>query len=219
MIDYQTRGRPRGYDTGKGLSYATIERIGLAARDRLGLPRSGPIDGLQVFERLDRVRVQAEGRTIPLSYAVKELPDGVDACAKYEPDEGEIVVYLAARCYDDLRRRKPYTSFVLCHEVMHAVLHHQLLERMSQMAHRKAVLQRGDVRHPPYRDTEWQADSGAAAMLAPATSLHSEVLRIGEAALSPDYISEMFGVTNTTATIRARHYKERLLPLLQQGKI
>jgi hypothetical protein len=164
----------RGVAASRPQSYTSLERVAANVRGRLLPGRSDvePVPGLQLFERLDEYQVTVGGSSLPLQYAVEELPAGIEAQAHYSVDEGAIVVALVEATYGDLRAGTGRALFTVAHEVGHAVLHaKELVERRLANVDSRA-LHRGAVGgHKPFMDTEWQANGFAAAMLVPATGL------------------------------------------------
>jgi hypothetical protein len=204
----------RGVAASRPQSYTSLERIAAHVRGRLLPGRSDvePVPGLQLFERLDEYRVNVGGSTLPLQYAVEELPAGIEAQAHYSMEEGAIVVALAEGTYDDLRAGTGRALFTVAHEIGHAVLHpNELVGRRIANVNPRA-LHRGAVGgHKAFMDTEWQANGFSAAMLMPATGL-LKLERAGH--LDARTVSRVYLVSLQAAELRLKVFVDRRRDLL-----
>lgn len=104
------------------------------------------------------------------------------------PDEGTIII--RSDVYDNLCTDQCRARFTLAHELGHLVMHRDIaLPRSRTHIHRF------------YEDSEWQANTFAAEFMAPLRL----VQKIGT---SPRKISEVFGISFESATIRAREVEK-----------
>jgi hypothetical protein len=163
-------GKSPGFPADQSLSYFDLERRAQKIRALLALDPVSPLPGLRLFESLDRYAVRFGDREFRLEYAVGVLAPGVEAEARFE--EEELTLTLSEETYRDLEEDRPRARFSLSHELGHVVSHAAQLRRLARIPHSEAALQRARVpNHPPYRDTEWQANGFAAALLMPAPAL------------------------------------------------
>jgi len=198
-----------GYRADQARSYASIERIAKRLRAILA-PGIGPMERLpsiRLFEHLNDYSVSAEGHAIPIDYATKEhLPR--EGLTIFDSDDGMILVALRESTYLSLEREDPRARYTLAHEVGHAVLHPEELVRLGRIPHWEAAMHRGAAPdHPPYLDTEWQANVLAAALLAPAEGLAMIEQRSRD--LSPALVRGHFGVSWEAAEIRVKVFRSR----------
>lgn len=204
----------RGVRAYRARSYAAIERIALEARRRIA-PEVGldePLNGLHLLEHLDEYSVKVRGVSIPLIGGAEELPLGIEAQARYDARNEEIVVALEKRTYAELRRAAPRAVFTVAHEIGHAVLHAAELVDRGLAAPDPRAMQRALPEHKPYHDTEWQANSFAAALLMPARGLL--LLEKRGVDLDAFVITEHFSVSTQAAEVRLRTYQTRKLELI-----
>lgn len=158
------------------------------------------------------------GRVIPLTYAVEDLPAGVEAQTRYERDRGCITIALSPATYAALEGGEARATFSVAHEIGHAVLHTEELVELSQIPHKTAAMLRGQADHAVYFDTEWQAHGFAGALLMPAEGLaqvESEApwgpLRIP---MGPTLIVLRYGVSHAAAEIRWRVFGQHRTALM-----
>lgn len=156
------------------LSHVDIERAAAGVRRMFELDPLVPLPGLELFERLDRYHLPVGAQHLQLTYAVEqELLDGALACARYEEADNAIALVLSADTYNDLERRNGYRArFSVAHEIGHAVLHGSQLVELTQIDHVQRAMLRTDASDTPiYRDSEWQANTFAGALLVPGPGL------------------------------------------------
>lgn len=214
-LDFRELERiPRGVHAGFKMSYSGIERRAERFRAKAlpDLDMSDPVPGHQLFSRIGRLRVAHGDRSIPLEYAVNELPQGTEGMALYDRDQDCIVVALSACTYDALERNEPRAVQTLGHELGHAILHTDVLVRMGRAPHRVAALMReARPQHKFCEDTEWMANAFSAALLAPARALSA--LELVEE-LSVDALQTRFNLSVQGARNRLnvyQKYREKLL--------
>lgn len=205
---------PRGYPAGFGMSYSKLELAATLVRSKV-LPDVGllsPLPALRVFERLEKYYVELGGQRVPLEHAVNVLPSGIEAMTLYDAVSGKIVLVLSEETYERLEADQPRAIQTFFHELGHAVLHATLLKKMGTMPHFKAALMRGPVpSHPHYEDTEWMADSFAAAIRVPAAGLRQLELA---GLLDHPTVCNTFNVSGEAARIRLEvytKYKQKLI--------
>jgi len=205
---------PRGVPAYRGRSYAELERLAGDVRRKIA-PAAKVTESLNatsIFEHLDEYRVSVRGTSVALDYAVENLPPTVEAEAKYDPETNKIVVTLSAKTYAELRRGTPRAVFTVAHEIGHAVLHPaELFDRA--LAPDPRAMQRVIPTHQLYKDTEWQANGFAAALLMPARGLL--ILEANGADLDGFVISEQFAVSMQAAELRLKTYSTHKRDLLQ----
>ena len=189
-----------GFRADRPLSLAKVENVAGRLRQRLGL---GVLDRLPqadlLFEKLEGLEVGR--RRIPLSTEVKDLPAEALAFTEYEPGSCRIIVGVSDETYEMLEDDMPRGRFSVCHELAHAEEHTDLLIRLQRLPHRKGQLFRDSAPpHKAYWDTEWQANSIAAALLMPAQGV---LQAAQENPMWPEEaIMEAFGASREAAEIR-----------------
>lgn len=197
-----------------GYSYERLERIAAYVRDQLNYSPTEAIDTLQLFDGLDIDVRDKTGRDIPIHGGVIELDDS-EGYARYDRNRGVIEILASPKIYGWLETGYPRGGFFVAHELGHCVLHTDQLVRLAQMPKvQQAALQRGgqEVAHKAYRDTEWQANAFAAALLMPAQGLLILEQEYGK--LSQAIVVEHFQVSAEAARYRLELYKTRKEQLL-----
>lgn len=198
----------RGLNVRRGRSYEELEAIAANVRS-IALPNLGatdPVNGLHLFESVHRYKIQVrrESRLLGLDTAIRDdLPDGVEAVTMFE--DGVIVICLTEDSYSKLERGAPRATFTVCHEIGHGVLHAPVLRTMRQMPHAAEGLYRGTMEHPPYQDSEWQANAFAGALLMPADGVVS-ILRDGG---TEHDVANVFHASLHAARIRVQQVSRR----------
>jgi hypothetical protein len=196
-------------------SYASIEAVARNVRRQLGLKFSERINAVALFESLDECSVAVSGRTVKLDYAVSELSPGIEALARYNPEEDKIDLVLSEETYRGLEIDNPRDRFSLCHEIGHSVLHPAKLMRLANMGKAQlAALYRGMVQPlPTYKDSEWQAEAFSAAFLMPADGLLA--LERERGGLTHQRVMDSFVVSAAAAETRLRVFRSRRSLLLK----
>ena len=197
-----------------GYSYRKLEQVAARVRDLLDYSPTEAINTLLLFDGLDIEVRDGTGRDIPIHGAVIEL-NGSEGFAKYDGDRRVIEILASPEAYNWLETGHPRGGFFVAHELGHCLLHTDQLVRLAQMPKAKqAALHRGgeEVGHKTYRDTEWQANAFAGALLMPAQGLLILEQEHGE--LSPDIIVEHFHISAEAAGYRLELYNDRKKELL-----
>ena len=197
-----------------GYSYKKLEKIAAHVRDQLNYSPTEAIDTLQLFDGLDIDVRDKTGRDIPIRGGVIELNDS-EGYARYDRARGVIEILASPKTYDWLETGYARGGFFVAHELGHCVLHTDQLVRLAQMPKvQQAALHRGgqEVAHEAYRDTEWQANAFAAALLMPARGLLILEQEYGE--LSRAIVVEHFCVSAEAARYRLDLYNTRKEQLL-----
>ena len=144
-----------------------------------------------------------------------ELEDS-EGFTKYDSDRRIIEILAAAKTYDWLEQDYPRGGYFVAHELGHCLLHTDQLVRLAQMpAAQQAAFHRGGqgAAHEIYRDTEWQANAFASALLMPARGLLA--LEQKHSGLCLDDIAEHFRVSAEAASYRLELYNKRKRQLVQ----
>jgi hypothetical protein len=197
----------RGFKAQRPRSRSAIERIAQGLRSKMNLLPTAPFPGVELFEALDDFGVIFDGRRIPLNYACRDLPVGVEAQALFNSDEGVIDIIVPEATYFDLEANVPRARFSIAHELGHVYLHTAELLRLASFPHADAALLRGKkFDYPVFYDTEWQADTFAASMLMPGQGLVK--LETQRGSLTEQLIQSHFGVSRASAEIRMRMFAE-----------
>ena len=203
-----------GVRADRGYSYRKLEKIAAYVRDRLGNSPTEAINALWLFDGLHIEVRDGIGRDIPIHGSVIDL-NGSEGYAKYDGDRRVIEILASPETYDWLEQGHPRGGFFVAHELGHCLLHTAQLVCLAQMPKaQQAALHRGgeEVGHEAYRDTEWQANAFAGALLMPARGLLILEQEHGE--LSPDIIVEHFHVSAEAAGYRLELYNDRKEQLL-----
>lgn len=185
-------------------SYAEIER--LAARSRRVLaPRKElhePLNGESLFERLDDFNVSG----VQLDYGVcgSDAIGGAEALTYFDPHKGAVYIMLSEVAHGQLSDGYARPLFTVSHEIGHAVMHMRILKEAHILRH---GLARGGE-HKRYRDSEWQADAFAAALIAPAAG----IARLG--LTTADEIGRAFGMSDEASRIRLQIFNQHRSDLL-----
>jgi hypothetical protein len=200
----------RGIKADQAMSYAKLEGRARHLREVLELDPNGQLPGVATFERLRRIVYRLGDETVGVTYAVEELPSGVEGWTTF--DLGHITVTLTPRTYTGLERGTVRARFTLAHELGHLELHSPELLRLAALPHNVRALARGPRHYEVFYDTEWQADGFAAALLMPATGLAALEKRHG--ALTTRLVADFFAVSMDAARIRIDSFTKRRRELL-----
>ena len=201
---------PSGVRAARGYSHRDRERFAAYVRKQLRFSPTAAIDTLRLFEGLDDITVQAgTGRTIPLRGNVVELEES-EGFTKYDNERQIIEILASVKTYCCLEQDYPRAGYFVAHELGHCLLHTDQLVRLAQMpAAQQAAFHRGGqvVAHEIYRDTEWQANAFASAILMPARGLLA--LEQKYSGLRPTDIAQHFRVSVEAASYRLELYSKR----------
>ena len=207
---------PSGVRADRGYSYRKLENFAAYVREQLRFSPTAAINGLRLFDGLDDITVQDRtGQAIPLRGNVIELEDS-EGFTKYDSDRRIIEILAAAKTYDWLEQDYPRGGYFVAHELGHCLLHADQLVRLAQMpAAQQAAFHRGGqgAAHEIYRDTEWQANAFASALLMPARGLLA--LEQKHSGFCLDDIAEHFRVSAEAASYRLELYNKRKRQLVQ----
>ena len=164
---------------------------------------------------LDDITVHnGAGPEIPLRGHVIDIEDS-EGFARYDSDRRMIEILASSKTYDRLEQGHPHAGYFVAHELGHCLLHTNQLVRLAQMpAVEQAAFHRGGqvAGHEAFRDTEWQANAFAGALLMPARGLLA--LEQEHRGLSSDSIAEHFDVSAEAAGYRLELYNNRTKQLL-----
>ena len=203
-----------GVRADRGYSYRKLEKVAAYVRDRLEYSPIEAINTLLLFDSLNFKVRNGTGRDILIHGSVIEL-SGSEGFAKYDGDRRVIEILASPETYDWLERGHPRGGFFVAHELGHCLLHTDQLVRLAQMPKsQQAALHRGaqEVAHEAYRDTEWQANAFAGALLMPGRGL--VILEQEHGELTPDIVAEHFHVSDEAAGYRLELYNDRKKELL-----
>lgn len=202
--------RPSGVRADSGYSYRDLERVAGHVRERLQFSPTAAINALRLFDGLDDITVRARtGQAIPLRGNVVDLEDS-EGFTKYDRDRRVIEIQASTTTYSWLEQGYPRGGYFVAHELGHCLLHTDQLMRLAQMpvAHQAAFHRGGRVvAHPVYRDTEWQANAFASAILMPARGLLALEQRYRR--LCPSDVARHFRVSVLAASYRLELYSKR----------
>jgi hypothetical protein len=202
--------RPVGIRADRGYSYRDLEHIASRVRKQLALPPTTAINAQELFDGLDLSVRDRNGRSIPVRGGVIEIKDS-EGYSRYDSDQEVIEILASAATYAWLEQGHPRAVYFVSHELGHCLLHTNLLVRLAQMpSGQQAALHRGGERstHKFFRDTEWQANAFAGALLMPARGLVALEQKHSDG-LFPEEIAEHFQVSVQAATYRLQTYNDR----------
>jgi hypothetical protein len=188
-------------------SYAKVERAAALARRTLApdAPVVSRIDAIRLFER----GLEENGHLVTggakVEARVQNLPSEIEAYTCYAGSTG-YVLSISERTYAQIRRGDPRGVSTLYHELGHLALHRRELQQLTKLPHRELSLERGSSTHRFCADSEWQADSFAAALAIPAPALD---LAEEEGWLREDAIRGMFRTSHRMTEIRVRNFRQR----------
>lgn len=207
--------RLSGARADRGQSYKSIERVAAYVREQLGFEPDEAINALDLFEGLDEIAVQGRtGQVIPLRAGVIAI-EGTEGFAKYDSGRQVIEILASAKTYERLEQGHPRAGYFVPHELGHCVLHTDQLVRLAKMhlAQQAAFHRGGEVTsHEPFRDTEWQANAFAGALLMPARGLLA--LEGKHKSLGPTEVAKHFQASIQAARYRIEIYNGRRSELL-----
>ena len=201
---------PSGVRADRGYSHRDLERFAAHVREQLKFSPTAAINTLRLFDGLDDIMVQAgTGQAIPLRGNVVDL-EASEGFTKYDSDRRIIEILASAKTYRWLEQDYPRGGYFVAHELGHCLLHTDQLVRLAQMpAAQQAAFHRGGqvVAHAIYRDTEWQANAFASAILMPSRGLLA--LEQKCRGLCPTDVARHFHVSVEAAGYRLQLYNKR----------
>ena len=207
--------RPSGIRADRGYSYRELERCAADVREHLDLPPDVAINTMWLFDKLDITAQARTGQDIPIHGYVIELED-LEGFTKYDKDRQIIEILASAQTYEWLEQDHPRSRYFLAHELGHCLLHTDQLVRLAKMPmaqcgalHRNRQLSVHEI----YRDTEWQANAFASALLMPARGLQALEKKHRDG-LCPIKIAAHFLVSVEAAGSRLTLYNDRKPQLL-----
>jgi len=194
----------RGYKVAP-MGKRDVEEKAAGVRVAMDLDPLLPLPGVELFERVRRYHVQVGNEPIPLTYGVEEeIEQNALACATYDAENKEIALVLSAASYAELERGHGRARFSVAHELGHAALHADKLVQLTKLDHHRRAMMRSDTAATPvYRDSEWQANAFAGAILMPAPGLEWLYLR---GRLSVKDLSAMYKVSWSCAERRIKTF-------------
>ena len=202
-----------------GYSYKRVEQVAAYVREQLKFAPADAINALDLFEGLDDIAVQDRTRqTIPLRAGVIGTEDS-EGFTKYDSARQVIEILASATTYDWLEEGYPRAGYFVAHELGHCLMHTDQLVRLAQMpvAEQAAFHRGGEVaEHEAYRDTEWQANAFASALLMPARGLLALEQEYKE--FGPTEVAEHFHVSTQAARYRLELYNKRKRELLKVAR-
>jgi hypothetical protein len=185
-------------------------------RSQLSYHSDQPIAGVGFFDQINSIQVEMDDGTIlPLETGIERLGDGLEGLSRYNPDNRCLEILFAPNTYDALERGTPRATYCLVHEFSHVLLHGDQLRQLAQLPQPSQIaFHRGSQQtHPMYRDTEWQANALAAALLMPARGLSNLEQRYGR--LAEEMVTRQYCVSAKAAQIRVSIFTERRETLLR----
>jgi hypothetical protein len=196
-----------GIEAERGYSYASIEDIAYSVRNDLGLDPEAALDMQEFFEfHLDDISVVYRGQHIQLVHGVAELTS--EALTRWDPDSKQMELLLSESSYERLCEAHPRSNYTVGHELGHALLHTGPLIKLAELSvQSQAAMHRGKYPHPPYMDTEWQANAFASAFLMPARGIKAISAEIGEEP-SARSIATQYGVSVEAASYRLDTFRK-----------
>ena len=206
--------RLSGVRADRGYSYKSLEKIASYVRELLSCSPIEAINMRLIFDGLDIEVQDGGGQNLPIRGGVVQVND-TEGYSKYDRDRGVIEILASPKTYGWLENGYPRGRYFVAHELGHCLLHTDQLVRLAQMPKAQlAALHWGgqEVAHEAYRDTEWQANAFAGALLMPAQGLLTLEQEHGE--LSPAMITEHFRVSAEAAGYRVELYNHRKKQLL-----
>jgi hypothetical protein len=195
-----------GIDARAGCSYLDLEHFAKIVRKTLGVQPCVKFDAQECFEfQLDEITVQHAGHGVRLAHGIERL--NTEGLTRWDPESHRLEVLLSTGSYESLCRGYPRPRYTVAHELGHVLLHTGEIIRLGQLdARSQAAMHRGAKEHPAYRDTEWQANAFASALLMPVAAIHAMRLEAGRLP-TPDAVARAFGVSVQAAQIRLDNFR------------
>ncbi len=199
-----------------GHSYRTLEQLAAGVRSSLNVQECEPFPGVELFESLEDYEITWRDEQIALDSHVFEAGTDDAGLTWFDVENMEIVVSLDEDTYRSLIVGEGRARFSFAHELIHAFVHTgELIGRALKSGESPSVdiaLHRKVVNHRIFRDTEWQANGGASALLMPAVGLYE--IEKHDPQLSVESIQQFFGTSRQAAQYRRAEYLKRRGELL-----
>lgn len=189
-----------GIPAQKARSYASIELEADRVRQQLGYDPAEPIDAWRLFNcGLGDIELQVKGTNVELVEAVVDCRS--EGLARWDTENACLELVLSHRTYQLLRSNHVRARYTVLHELGHIVQHTEQIVRLAGLSLMSSLaLHRSNVEHPPYLDTEWQANAFASAMLMPARRIKELAERRGN--VSAVQVARAFNTSEEAAHYR-----------------
>lgn len=207
----------RGFEADREYYYWQLEKLASELRRELapGMAFTEALPGPELYDALDKETVEADGREVILRTDTQVLPRGTLGETYYDRRNDRLMLVLSEDTYLGLESDDGRARFSFFHEIGHVALHPELLLRIAHIHREEAALQRAMAApYPRYRDTEFQANYMAAALLIPAIGLE-ELSNGGTEFLLASDVMRRFKVSRTTAEHRLENFYESRMNLLR----
>lgn len=180
------------------LSKSKIEEIAYEFLEELdpdALTSPKPLDLYEIFER--RMPHSQNFKSIYVYPAeLNEIPLAEGDTSLNE--RGEVVIRLRSDVYDEVCEQGNRGRATCAHELGHAVLHKDVLNRLGVLGTKYGLRRKAEVK--AYEDAEWQAWAFAGCiMMPPVTFCHIDQL-------SPARLAQIYGVSAVFASSHLKRY-------------
>jgi IrrE N-terminal-like domain len=162
---------PRGLKADRGHSYISLEKEAVALRRMFKIDLDRPIDGVALWNAIPyRLVSRVAGCAYHVDVDIRPLDNGRIGQACWDSAIGKFLISLTE---DSYRRLELGQVWDLIHEIMHVRLHPRLLQRLKSSEYLEKAYNERFLKHShrSSRDTEWQANAGAAAVIMPAIGI------------------------------------------------
>jgi len=196
-----------GIPADRAQSYASIERVTVALREKLELDEFDRFDALHFFEKqLGDITIVDGNKKIQMLEAVDDCPQ--EGMTRWDPAAKRLEVVLAESTYELLQENHVRARSTVTHETGHAILHTAQIIRLAGMSLGSHVAFHRDRNpHQAYLDTEWQANAFGSALLMPAAGVNS---LIEDKNFTVAQLAKQYGVSEQSATYRLETYRRSL---------
>ena len=192
-----------GIPADKARSYASIEAIAAALRDKLGIEELERFDALDFFEKqIGEMVIVDHDREVKMIEAIDDCPQ--EGMTRWDTEAEKLEIVLAQRTYDLLQENHVRARSTVAHETGHAILHTAQIIRLAGMSLKSHVaFHRDRNSHKAYLDTEWQANAFASSLLMPAEGVRTLV---EEKNFTTAKLAHVYGVSEESALYRLESY-------------
>lgn len=211
-----------GFEAPQGHSYWSIEREALYIRKVLA-PRVSPLQAFpcpEVMENIDESWVEFNnGEKAHLEMDLFEDSGASlhEGRSYFDPQDNRFVVGIASQTYRNLIRNQGRARFTFTHELGHVVLHSRTMVRRSLLSSEELhAMNREPPNHPVFKDTEWQANACAAAILMPARGMQSHLRQSG-GQITVEELSAIYGVSYSAVGIRLDVLRKHADRFVEEG--